>query len=153
MRFMGAILALSLIPLVGAYAQDEGGEEASGGFEVYELILSKGVEGGQPVDPGTSFSRTDGRIYATIRIRNPEREETSIRVAWQRADDGPTERGIELDVPGRSRYRTTARTGTGRSAGNTGSRLVIKCIEIIVATATVIRCRTIQSRQGSRQNR
>lgn len=118
MRLMGAIVALSLIPMVGAYAQDDGGDEASGGFEVYELILSKGVENGQPVDPGTSFSRTDGRIYATIRIRNPEREETTIRVAWQRADAEPTERGIELNVPGRARYRTTARTGTGRSAGS-----------------------------------
>ncbi len=118
MRLMGAIVALSLIPLVGAYAQDEGGE-ASGGFEVYELVLSKGLDSGQPVDPGTSFSRTDGRIYATIRVRNPERTETTIRVAWERADaTTPSTRGIELNIPGRRRYRTVARTGTGRSAGS-----------------------------------
>ena len=118
MRLMGAMVVLCSIPLVAAYAQDEGGSEAASTFEVYELVLSKGLENGQPVDPGTTFSRTDGRIYATIRINNPERVETTIRVAWERADSEPTSNGIELEVPGRRRYRTVARTGTGRSPGS-----------------------------------
>jgi len=86
-------------------------------FTITELVLSKAIENHAPVDPGTSFSRSDGRIYATVRIANPERTATSIRVAWERVGGPASHGGITLDVPARVRYRTVARTGTGRSAG------------------------------------
>ena len=43
-------------------------EPASASLEVTELVLSKGVEGGTPVDPTERFTRADGRVFATIRL-------------------------------------------------------------------------------------
>jgi len=86
-------------------------------FTVTELVLSKAIENHAPVDPGTSFSRSDGRIYATVRIANPERTATSIRVAWERVGGPASRGGVTLEIPARVSYRTVARTGTGRSAG------------------------------------
>ncbi|MAC29733.1 MAG: hypothetical protein CMN29_31350 [Sandaracinus sp.] len=111
------LAALALGLATWPAASDAQDAEPSGGFEVYELVLSKALEDGRPVDPGTSFSRRDGRIYATIRVRNPERDATTIRVTWERAEGPASSGGIELDIPARPRYRTVARTGTGRAPG------------------------------------
>lgn len=90
----------------------------SGGFEVSEIVLSKSLDNGNPVDPTTSFAASDGRVYATIRVNNPERTETSIRVVFQKADaPSRASGGVELEIPARPRYRTVARTGTARAPG------------------------------------
>ena len=92
-------------------------EEAAAGFSVTELVLSKSIENHDPVDPGTTFSRADGRIYATVRIANPDRTATSIRVAWERVGDPANHGGVTLEIPARVHYRVVARTGTQRAAG------------------------------------
>jgi len=92
-------------------------QEEPTGFTVTELVLSKAIENHAPVNPGTTFSRSDGRIYATVRIANPERTATTIRVAWERVGGPASHGGITLDIPARVRYRTVARTGTRRAAG------------------------------------
>ncbi len=127
---LAAVAALTLLPILPPTSS---AQEATV-FEVYELVLSKGFADGQPVDPGTSFSRRDGRIYATIRINNPERTATTIRVAWERAEGRATSGGIELDVPARRRYRTVARTGTGRPAGRYRC-VVYSADDAVLATA------------------
>jgi hypothetical protein len=91
-------------------------EDGAAGLTVTEIVMSKNVDGGQPVDPGTSFARSDSRIYATVRVDNPSREATTIRVAFERVG-APSAAGLELEIPGRPRYRTLARTGTQRPAG------------------------------------
>ncbi|NOY89820.1 MAG: hypothetical protein GXP55_01330 [Deltaproteobacteria bacterium] len=92
-------------------------EPAAGGLSVTELVLSKGFADHAPVNPSTSFSRSDGRIYATIHLANPARTATTIRVAFEREGAGG-HGGVSLDVPARARYRTLARTGTARAAGS-----------------------------------
>jgi len=116
MRAIRRALIVALAAAAGpAAGQDDGA--ATDELEVTEIVLSKALDSGRPVDPGTSFRRSDGRIYATIRVSNPRREETSIRVAWESAEGPASSGGIELDIPPRIRYRTVARTGTRRPAG------------------------------------
>ncbi|MCA9615966.1 MAG: DUF2914 domain-containing protein [Sandaracinus sp.] len=105
-------VAVALVSLALPLAAQE---ESASALEVTELVLSKGVEGGTPVDPTDRFSRSDGRVYATIRLNNPSRAETTIRVAFVR-EGASGSRGVELSVPAQPRYRTMARTGT-RGAG------------------------------------
>ncbi|MEM9069086.1 MAG: DUF2914 domain-containing protein [Myxococcota bacterium] len=107
---MGVGIAAAIVCSTPLSAQDSG-------LEVTEVILSKALENGRPVDPGASFSRRDGRIYCTVRVTNPSRTATTIRVAWERAGGPASSTGIELNIPARPRYRTVARTGTGRAAG------------------------------------
>lgn len=105
--FAASSLVLALALPLGA--QEEAAPSAT--LEVTELVLSKGVEGGTPVDPTERFSRADGRVFATIRLNNPTRTATTIRVAFVR-EGASGSRGVELDVPAQPRYRTLARTGT-----------------------------------------
>jgi len=109
---VGALLVA--LPLV-AIAQ-EGGDSEPVALELVSLTLAKGIEEGQPVDPGDSFARSDGRIFAIVRLTNPSRTETHVRVAWENAE-GPERQGMRLQIPAQARYRTVARTGTGRPAG------------------------------------
>ncbi|MBX3247543.1 MAG: hypothetical protein KF901_10235 [Myxococcales bacterium] len=124
-------LALSLALVVPLAAQ-----EGSGGLEVTELVLSTALENGEPVSPTERFSRSDGTIFATVRLANPSREATSIRVAFVR--EGATSRGFELQVPARPRFRTVARGGT-RATGSfrcvvydaEGRELASKAYEVV----------------------
>ncbi len=110
--FVSLVFATVAWPLAAQEGGAEGGATASAsGLEITELVLSKGVEGGTPVEPTNRFSRSDGRVFATIRLNNPSRTETTIRVAFVR--EGATgSGGVELTIPAQPRYRTLARTGT-----------------------------------------
>ena len=110
--FVSLVVATVAWPLAAQEGGAEGGATASAsGLEITELVLSKGVEGGTPVEPTNRFSRSDGRVFATIRLNNPSRTETTIRVAFVR--EGATgSGGVELTIPAQPRYRTLARTGT-----------------------------------------
>ena len=90
-------------------AQQQAEEEQ--GLRISKIVLAKDIDEGQPIEPGTSFSQDDGRVFALIYVDNPEREETTVRVSWQR-DGGPHWRGFPLGIPAASRYRTVARTMT-----------------------------------------
>lgn len=117
-RILGRSLAVLSVLAVLSFAGGSAADAPEGtSLEVSEVILSRGLDRGEPVEPGTTFRRSDGRIYATIHLRNPERLSTDIRVAFERAAGRRSSGGIELDVPPRVRYRTVARTGTRRAAG------------------------------------
>lgn len=103
---------LALTPL--AQAQDE--SPPSEGLDVFEVLLGTSLENGRVTSPETSFSRSGGRIFAMIRLRNPARQATTIRVAIERVD-GPHRSGVSLDIPGTRRYRTVARFGSQRPPG------------------------------------
>ncbi len=126
-------LAVTLAWPLGALAQDGGGDEASPpehtgasgdeatpatptDLDVVSITLAKGIEDGHAVEEGTSFSTSDGRIFAIIRLSNPSRVETQIRVSWER-EGASGGRGMALDVPASFRWRTVARIGTNRPAG------------------------------------
>ncbi|MGE0784758.1 MAG: hypothetical protein AB7S26_03645 [Sandaracinaceae bacterium] len=112
-RLAALSLALTLAPLSAA-AQE--GNAPSGGLSVTEVQLGTALEGGRIATPGTEFSRSAGRLFAVVRLTNPSGEATSIRVSFERVD-GPAADGVSLDIPATRRYRTVARTGTGRPAG------------------------------------
>lgn len=97
-------------------AQEAGAAgEAVDGLRITEIVLARGVESGNAVGPGTSFSTADGRVFAVIRLENATGAETQVRVTFERADRelaAGGSGGVTLDVPARPRYRTVARTGT-----------------------------------------
>ncbi len=109
-----SILGLALVASFAA-AQEA---PSSDGLSVQEVVLSKALEDGQPVEPGTSFSAADGRVYATVRVQNPSREATTISVKMRPAERAHGGHGIELEIPARPRYRTVARFTTRRSPGS-----------------------------------
>ena len=112
-----SILGLALAASFAA-AQEDSGDSAPDGLTVQEVVLSKALEDGPPVDPGTSFSAADGRVYATVRVENPGREATTISVKMRPADRAHGGHGIDLEIPARPRYRTVARFTTRRSPGS-----------------------------------
>jgi hypothetical protein len=88
------------------------------GIRVTELALATAIEGGQPVDPRTTFSKaSDERVYCFVRLDNIAEVETSISIGWERADRPSDSPGASLRVPAQERYRTFAFTGTRRPAG------------------------------------
>lgn len=128
-----AITALTLALASLALAQDEEGQteeraapapatgaEADASVEVTEISLGSELENGVPVSATTSFSRSDGRIYCVVRLRNGSGQEGAVRVAFERAEGEPQARagGFRLDYPARPIYRTVARTSTQRDPGS-----------------------------------
>ena len=116
------LLVLGTLPLIApvAAAQEE---EAPAGLSVREVQVGTSLEGGLVTDPQSSIARDAGRIFAVIRVTNPSREETTIRVAIERVD-GPHRGGFSLDIPARRRYRTVARFGSAHPPGR--YRIVIR---------------------------
>lgn len=112
-RYAALTAIVALAPL-GALAQDEA--EAPDGLSVTELQIGTALERGVVSEPLTSISRSAGRIYAVVRVQNPAREATNIRVAIERVG-GSAARGFSLDIPARRRYRTVARFPSTRPAG------------------------------------
>jgi hypothetical protein len=109
---------------------DEGGDEGEGesgahylaardGLHLSELVLAAGVENRQPVDPRTTFSKaSDERVYCYLRVENPDREEATVYMAWERAEGrAPTDQSREMQIRAMPTYVTFAFTGTARRAG------------------------------------
>jgi len=88
------------------------------GLRVEELVLARGVEERQPVDPGTTFSRADDeRVYCYVKLDNPERIETDVHIGWERIDPPTEDLGRATHVRAMPRWVTFAYTGTRRRAG------------------------------------
>ena len=91
-------------------------------LRVTEITVARSIEGGQAIDPTSTFASTDGRVMVLIRVENSTGAETDIRVSFERADrelvsgESAAGAGVALHVPAQRRYRTQARTGT-RGAG------------------------------------
>lgn len=113
-----AFISILGLALAASFAAAQEDSAPSGGLSVTEVVLSKALEDGQPVEPGTSFSAADGRVYATVRVENPSREATTVSVKMRPADRAHGGHGIELEIPARPRYRTVARFTTRRSPGS-----------------------------------
>ncbi|MBO6940100.1 MAG: hypothetical protein JJ863_34330 [Deltaproteobacteria bacterium] len=113
-----AFISILGLALAASFAAAQEDSAPSSGLSVTEVVLSKALEDGQPVEPGTSFSAADGRVYATVRVENPSREATTVSVKMRPADRAHGGHGIELEIPARPRYRTVARFTTRRSPGS-----------------------------------
>jgi hypothetical protein len=126
-RFVLAALVALLVP-AAASAQDEG-------LVITEVQIGTRLESGLVAEPQTTISRHAGRIYAVVRLRNPSREATEIRVSFEHAD-GPERPGASLDIPARRRYRTVARFGSSHPPGR--YRVVVRDAEGVELTSVEI---------------
>ncbi len=114
-----------------AVAATTGVDTEAKGPSINKIVLAKGIDEGQPIEPGKTFSRADGMMFAFIYVENPAREETVVHVSWELAD-GPHWRGFPLSIPAKFRYRTVARTWTApREPG------IYKCV-VSDETGTVL---------------
>lgn len=121
-----SFLATVASPLAAQDAQpapsEQGAREEVDGLRVTEITVARSIEGGQAIDPTSTFASTDGRVMVLIRVENSTGAETDIRVSFERADrelvsgESAAGAGVALHVPAQRRYRTQARTGT-RGAG------------------------------------
>lgn len=113
-RSIAAALVFVLASVAtSAFAQDA--PAASGDLAVTQIIISKTSDTTAAV---TTISRADGRFFVTIRLANPARTETSIKVSIERPGAAPSAGARELAVPGQARYRTVARFPARRPAGH-----------------------------------
>lgn len=106
-----AVGALSLVlsGLGVGHAQDSTSTAVP--LELTELTICRGVENGRAIDPTDSFSTNSERIYALVRVKNPQRKETRVFVAFAKADgEGVVGRG--LAIAPQWRVRTVARTSS-----------------------------------------
>jgi len=77
-----------------------------GGFFIDSLVVARGVEQRQPVDPGTSFTAPEPiRLYAFVNVVNPERVDGELTVTWL-APDGKERGRVVLAFPEQPRWRT-----------------------------------------------
>jgi len=104
-----------------AVAQEEGAEPE--GLNIREVQVGTALVGGLVAEPQLTISRDAGRIFAVVRLNNPSREATTIRVSFEHAE-GPHRGGVSLDIPARRRYRTVARFGAAHPPGR--YRVVIR---------------------------
>ncbi len=88
--------------------------QATGGVTTTEVVAAHGFAHGRAVDPASTFTAADGRIYIAIAVQNDTGAEAEITVQFQRADQ-PVGTGVgstHLSVPAQHRpYHTVARTG------------------------------------------
>lgn len=115
-------LAMALSLALGSVSSAALAQETAAsaeGLSVTEMTLARGYADGAAVDPTTTFSRSDGRVWVVIRLANESGAESEIRVTFERADAeaGSGGGGVTLSVPARRSTRTVARTGTARPAG------------------------------------
>ena len=83
---------------------------------VKRVILARGVDRHEPVDPGTAFDASEQKVYAFVEIDNPERLPGEITVEFQ-PPSKKYEGRVTLGVGEASRWRTWAFT---RQAHETG---------------------------------
>lgn len=79
------------------------------GVSLASLVIARGVDKRQPVEPGSSFSLAGGnKLYAVMDVRNPDKTASELSVAWIR-DGSDEERGaVTLTVGEQSKWRTWA---------------------------------------------
>jgi len=79
------------------------------GISLASLVIARGVEKRQPVEPGTSFSLAAGnKLYAILEVKNPEKIAAELSVAWL-PDGTDKERGaVTLSVGEQPKWRTWA---------------------------------------------
>ena len=117
---VGHLLCAALLVAGVAIGTTAIAETAATELTVSELSLASSLADGVPETTATSFERAPQWIYCFMRLDNPTREETSVRVTFEPAE-GEVARaggGTRLSVPARAHHRTVARTSANRPAGS-----------------------------------
>jgi len=109
-KFIGAFIGLCVLAMGGAAMA----QTTASGVTTTEVVAAHGFEHGHAVNPGTSFTVADGRVYIAIAVQNDTGAEAEITVQFQHADQpvGSGTGSTHLTVPSQHRpYHTVARTG------------------------------------------
>lgn len=113
-KVFSAVVGLFALALASFGSGSAHAQTAASGVTTTEVIAAHGFEHGRAVNPGTTFTHADGRIYIAIAVQNDTGAEAEITVQFQRADQ-PVGTGVgstHLTVPSQHRpYHTVARTG------------------------------------------
>lgn len=80
------------------------------------IVLARGVEHHEPVDPATSFDAKTQKVFAFVEIENPEKLPGEITVEFEPPSKKDTGR-VSLAVGDSSRWRTWAFTRQAHEAG------------------------------------
>ena len=99
---------------IGALAMPAFAQTApAAGVTASEVVAAHGFEHGRAVDPGTTFTHADSRIYIAITVENTTGAETEITVQFQHADQpvGTGAGNTHLTIPAQRHYHTVARRG------------------------------------------
>jgi hypothetical protein len=89
-------------------------------LEVKRLVLARGVEGREPLEPDTVFNAKETRVYAFVELENPERAPGEVFVSFEPPKGKPagTPPGsIALAVGEGARWRTWAFTRQAHESG------------------------------------
>jgi len=120
---------------------DEPRVDVTADLDVGRLVIARGVEGREPVDPADSFNQAEAkRIYAFVEVRNRDRVASEIYVSFVK-DGAPANAGVRLRVGASSRWRTWAYTRLATQPGRwrvtvrsgSGEELASKAFEITEA--------------------
>jgi hypothetical protein len=98
--------------------EDKPGLVDTDGVQLTELTVARGVENRLPLDPGTEFEiETGGRIYAFLRVLNPEQQASEVTVSWAPVDGGQERGTVKVSIGAQKKWRTWAFTRTLRKPG------------------------------------
>ncbi|MBN2719367.1 MAG: DUF2914 domain-containing protein [Deltaproteobacteria bacterium] len=88
------------------------------GVKLNSIILAKGVDKREPVEPGTQFTLADGeKIYAIMDVSNTTEDASELTVSWK-MPNGDKEIGkTSLDVKAAKSWRTWAFTRYAKKSG------------------------------------
>ena len=88
------------------------------GVKLNSIILAKGVDKREPVEPGTRFSVADGeKVYAIMDVNNPTDDATELTVSWKMPDSDREIGKTSLEVKSAKSWRTWSFTRWAKKTG------------------------------------
>jgi hypothetical protein len=83
---------------------------------VKRIVIAHDVNDREPVDPASTFSKSEDRIYAFVEVGNRDALDSEIYVSFVR-DGGSDNEGVRLRVGAAPRWRTWAYTAIAKTPG------------------------------------
>lgn len=89
------------------------------GVMLNSIILARGVDKREPVEPGTRFSMGDGqKIYVILDVKNETGEDAMLTVSWKMPESDREIGKTELTVKSAKSWRTWSFTRWAKKTGN-----------------------------------
>jgi hypothetical protein len=83
---------------------------------VKRIVIAHDVNDREPVEPASTFSKSEDRIYAFVEVGNRDALDSEIYVSFVR-DGGSDNEGVRLRVGAAPRWRTWAYTAIAKTPG------------------------------------
>jgi hypothetical protein len=89
------------------------------GLQLTELLVAEGIESREPINPNNRFVIDSfERLYAFIKVKNPEKTPDEITVGWAPLQEDIHEQGtVVVSIGEQKKWRTWAFTKTIRKTG------------------------------------